>query len=334
MSSSDKKTRPSAKAKALASSLLEGHEKGREGITFGGCMWPFLPAGVRVVPSDRFPEVGEVAVYESGGALRAHRVVGLFDGGVFARSDRPGSGLERVCSSQILGVWESGAGVRTVFLKPRVGSLVARLSMALSRPAVLGVLRSIWRGLPVLRPPLLNVGVFAGGAAELAEALTLAGLNPQAPTLEEAEAIYLCPNDGFVVLSRVGRRPFGAAAVRVRRCVEVSQQGRSGERPQTRAGMTVREGELTIGVRRYFRHPEVLDAILHVVLDEAVDRGFSVLEAEAREAAGRNNDDGSDRLDGLEAAALRRRGFSCVDPEHRRVPSTGQRVVLYRWEAH
>lgn len=330
MPNADKENRRT-QAEAFARSVLEEHEQVVKGVTTGRCMWPFLPSGVRAVPADRLPEVGSVAVYRSGGALRAHRVVAIFDGGVFTRSDRPGAPLERVYSTEIVGVWEGGAGLRNLFLRPRVGSMVARMSMALSRPAPLKVLRSVWRGLPTFRPPLLDVGVFMGKSHELAEALTLAGLNPRVPSLEELESTYLCSCGGFAVLAKIGTRPFGAAAVRVTSC-EVAPKSRANDDGlERKSGEPALRGFLSLGVRRYFRRAEVLDALLHVTIDEAVDRGFFVLESEARQPLPRGGDEELDSLEGLEAAALRRHGFERADPEHRRVPSTGQRIALYRW---
>ncbi|MFW6369190.1 MAG: hypothetical protein ACOC0J_01255 [Myxococcota bacterium] len=284
----------------------------REGVTAGRCMWPLLPAGVRVVPADHLPRIGSVVIYRSGERLCAHRVVGLFDGGAFTRSDRPGAPIERVERREILGLWESGAGWRSLFLKPSVGAVVARLGLELSRPAPLRLMRRLAKALPALPPVALETSVLQGDGLKACLTLTRAGLTPAEASVEEVEAAYLTGSGGFAAVARCMGKPAGAAILR-------SRPGERGH-PKAQAGA----GILRVGVRRSFRRPEVFDALLEVVIDEAAARGFGRIEAEAT-APG--DDSGC-----LQAAALRRHGFAPGSKERRRLPCKDGRVVAYRRE--
>ncbi len=289
-------------------------------------MWPFLTSGLRAAPAGTRPEVGSVVAYRRGQSCFAHRVVGTYEGGVFTRSDRPGARVERVPSEDILGVWEKGAGLRSVFLRPSVGSVVAKAGLALSRPPALALLKSAWRRLP--RAPLvrLDLQVHRGEPGGLVTALAEAGLNPGVSSLEELEMRFLTDDGGFVVPARSLGRVVGAAVLR-----EVGP-------PARRSGGTARKPErarrglLTMSVRRAGKASErlVLDELLAVTLDEASARGFGAVQAEAlAEEESTILEAGLER-DLERLRALRRHGFSRLDPAYKVVPATGHRLGLYR----
>jgi hypothetical protein len=291
-----------ARRRAWAEETLEALGTTRAGLSAGSCMWPFLPPGVRTTTRDAPPRVGEVAVYESGGALRAHRVVAAAPGALLTRPDRPGAALERVPLDRVRGVWIDGAGMRNVFLRPQAGRVVSRLSAAVARPGGLAAARALLRRADVLPAPALRLGIARGGPEDLLRTLNAVGHSPRQPSLEALAEAFLDPGapgvpTGFVAVARSLGRVIGA--------ILVEGDG------ETKAG------RLTLALRRGYRRGTLAAALLELVADEAMHRGFEALFAEAREGAPESG--------GLDAT-----GFVLLEADHRRVPATGTRIGRYR----
>lgn len=122
----------------------------------GVCMAPLLAPGSRIHLEDRPPRRGEVVIYETEAGWLAHRVVGVGEGELLIRPDRPGSGVERVARERVVGTWvptaRQSAPRTRLALAPSVGRAVQRASTVLSGPRVFPILRGLRRNLRTRLP--------------------------------------------------------------------------------------------------------------------------------------------------------------------------------------
>ncbi|MDF1564268.1 MAG: GNAT family N-acetyltransferase [Deltaproteobacteria bacterium] len=193
-------------------------EQGRARLYLAGVsMAPLLVPGQPLSVEARTPRRGEVAVYETEEGWLAHRVVGLAEGALLLRADRPGAGIERIPLERVVGVWVpdpagGGGRLRTrLALSPGVGRTLQRISGALSHPRVLPALRRLREGLEARasRPAGLHLRRLERLEPADLQGLSALGLWREAVVSEEAPPAAEASHFWVVEAGGGGRRALG-----------------------------------------------------------------------------------------------------------------------------